>query len=77
MFVSFVVITSYLQAYLLWSLSTRVSMPETCGFALYFGIHEQNLDTCVGEIRFYSPSKKHVFLACEALLQAQGRRSEG
>jgi hypothetical protein len=52
-------------------------MPETCGFALYFGIHEQNLDTSVGEIRFYSSSKKHAFLACEARLQAQRRRSEG
>ena len=62
---------------MLWFLSTSVCMPETCGFALYFGTHEQNLDTSVGEIRFYSSPKKHVFLACEALLQAQGRRSKG
>ena len=34
MFVSFVVITSLLQAYLLWSLTTMDILPETCGFAL-------------------------------------------
>src|SRR6266550_6700357 len=34
LFVSFVVIPSLLQAYLLWSLTTRDSMPETCRFAL-------------------------------------------
>ncbi len=33
MFSSFVVITFLLQAYLLWSLTTMDSLPETYGFA--------------------------------------------
>src|SRR5438128_12463393 len=39
--------------------------------------HERNFDNSVGESRFCTSSKEHIFLACEAFSEAQGRRREG